>query len=96
MSQERFHQIIEGVRGYWHYKGGHILIHFDTEDLSHVKAHQFNPLRGGPIFGSKKWFIMMCLIWYADAILVQSFTSNLDQNYIFESLESGPKLQFDL
>ena len=38
----------------------------------------------------------MCLIWYADAILVQSFTSNLDQNYIFESLESGPKLQFDL
>ena len=84
MSQERFHQIIEGMRGYWHYKGRHILIHFiyrsQYYDPSHVEAHQFNPQRGGPIFGPIKWFSMMCLI------LVQSLTSNGYQIYINSNL----------
>ena len=79
MSQERFHQIIEGMRGYRHYKGRHILIHFDIQIPVTWKHNSLIHYEGSN-FGPKKWFSMMCLI------LVQSLTSNGYQIYINSNL----------
>ena len=42
-----------------------------------------------------KEFSITSWIYFAEAISVGSFPSNLDQNCAFELFESGSKLQFD-
>lgn len=50
-------------------------------------------------FGPEKKFeelhYRVLKIWFADAILVQDFSSNLGQNRPFKSFEIRPKFQFD-